>query len=54
MWIFNKKNGPKVVSAGATEQWDGAPRPVLEMVGEPPVPQATPIVRPGRPLPQQS
>ena len=38
VWIFNKKNGPKVVSAGATEQWDGTPRPVLNAVGEQPAP----------------
>lgn len=54
MWIFNKINGPVVVSSDASEQWDDAPRTVLDTVGEMPEPQATDIVRPGRPLPTQN
>lgn len=50
MWIFNKRGGPKVVSAGASERWDDAPRPVLDTVGAVPVSQETDVVRPGRPL----
>jgi len=46
MWIFNKRGGPSVVTAGASAAWTGAARPVRPDVPRPAA-RRTLAVRPG-------